>query len=546
MRVLSFLGRPDPGSEDLEPYVTGETRLFGELIRPTLLGFVASLAIFIGASQKDSPFTVHLPGAWILGVPAHPQAVQTPPGQWLFLGVIAVYGGMLLMLRAWVDLARVVTRHPGIPVRLFVPVFIAWIAPLLVVAPLFSKDAYSYAAQGELMSHHINPYAYGPQLLNGTPFQFLTDQLWANVPSPYGPVFLTLDGWLVQLTGHNALLSIEALRLLAVAGTAMFAAAIPVVARSFGRDGASAFVLAALNPLVLLNFVGGAHNDALMLGLLIAGLALARERHPVIGIVLVALAALVKVPAVLGVIYIGWDWAGSDVPFRERIPRLAEAVAIAVAVMAVISQLVGLGWGWVLGLGNPNTVRSWMDPATAIGLGLGKLVGAIGLGSHSHALLSLARGVAFLVAVVIGARLLWRSRGGVSSLRAIGLTMLAVVILGPVVQPWYLAWGLVLLAPLAEGRLRTALIWLSVAVSFLGLPDAKYLVLELGVANPLIVAVTCVGLLALLAIPLVPRVRRGVASIKDDRAAAAVAALATGSGDGPASGRVATDAGAPR
>ena len=34
--------------------------------------------------------------------------------------------------------------------------------PLLVVAPLFSRDVFSYAAQGEMMSHHINPYHYGP------------------------------------------------------------------------------------------------------------------------------------------------------------------------------------------------------------------------------------------------------------------------------------------------------------------------------------------------------------------------------------------------
>src|SRR6185312_1561406 len=225
------------------PYVPGSSRLGGELVRPALLGFVASVAILLGASQKDSPFTVHLPGAWIFGIPSHSSSLQVPPGQWLFLGVIAVYGGMLLMLRAWADLVKVTTHHPGTPVKLLVPVFIAWVAPLLVVAPLFSKDAYSYAAQGELMTHHINPYLYGPQLLLGTPFQYLTDPLWANVPSPYGPVFLSADRWLVSLSGHNALWSIEALRFLALAGTAMFAIAIPVVARSFGRDGGSAFVL---------------------------------------------------------------------------------------------------------------------------------------------------------------------------------------------------------------------------------------------------------------------------------------------------------------
>ncbi|MGH9297717.1 MAG: polyprenol phosphomannose-dependent alpha 1,6 mannosyltransferase MptB [Acidimicrobiales bacterium] len=180
---------------------------------------------------------------------------------------------------------------------------------------------------------------------------------------------------------------------------------------------------------------------------------------------------------------------------------------------------MGLGWGWAFGLSNPNTVRSWMDPATALGLGAGKLVGGLGLGDRTHLLLTLFRGSAFFLAALIGLRLLWRSRGGISSMRAIGLTMLAVVVLGPVVQPWYLAWGIVLLAPVADGRLRATLVWLSVAVSFLALPDARQLVLELGLANPLIVAVTCAGLVGVLGVPTVPRLRRGIASFVDDRRA---------------------------
>ena len=111
---------------------------------------------------------------------------------------------------------------------------------------------------------------------------------------------------------------------------------------------------------------------------------------------------------------------------------------------------------------------------------------------------------------MIGAVLLWRSRGGASSLRAIGLTMLAAVVLGPVMQPWYLAWGVVLLGPVAVGRLRGALIWLTVVVTFLGIGDANYLVLELGKANPLIVAATSAALLVLLLAPVVPKVRRGI------------------------------------
>ena len=48
----------------------------------------------------------------------------------------------------------------------------------------------------------------------------------------------------------------------------------------------------------------------------------------------------------------------------------------------------------------------------------------------------------------------------IGALRAMGLTMLIIVALGPVVQPWYLSWGLVVLAPVATGKVRTLIVGL--------------------------------------------------------------------------------------
>jgi hypothetical protein len=132
-----------------------------------------------------------------------------------------------------------------------------WIVPLLVVAPLFSRDVFSYAAQGEMMSHHINPYHYGPGTLGSGPYVTGGRPLWANTPAPYGPLFLMLAGWSASVSGHNALVTVVLLRLQSVAGMALIAYCIPKLARSFGRDPGPAFVLAVLNPLTLLALVGG-------------------------------------------------------------------------------------------------------------------------------------------------------------------------------------------------------------------------------------------------------------------------------------------------
>ena len=70
--------------------------------------------------------------------------------------------------------------------------------PLLLAPPLFSRDIYSYAAQGEMMSHHISPYHYGPGVLGAAPSVTLVDHLWLNTPVPYGPLFMETDGLLDQ------------------------------------------------------------------------------------------------------------------------------------------------------------------------------------------------------------------------------------------------------------------------------------------------------------------------------------------------------------
>ena len=88
-------------------------------------------------------------------------------------------------------------------------------------------------------------------------------------------------------------------------------------------------------------------------------------------------------------------------------------------------------------------------------------------------------------------------------MRAMGLTMLAVVFLGPSVQPWYLAWSVVILATIAEHRLRVLVIVLSCVSCFFGLPGARKLVLQFGEANPILIVLASTAMIVLLAVPIV-------------------------------------------
>ncbi|HYA69338.1 MAG TPA: polyprenol phosphomannose-dependent alpha 1,6 mannosyltransferase MptB [Acidimicrobiales bacterium] len=474
------------------------------LVRPAILGFVAITAISIGSVQQRSPFALKLPGAWFFGVPA---AGSEGSSHGLFFGLVAVYGGLLLLMRVWYGLARSLSQVPGVPVRKLAVVAGIWMVPLLIAPPLFSRDVYSYAAQGEMMSHHISPYVYGPGVLGAGPYVSLVDKLWINAPAPYGPLFLKIDGALTSLSGHRVLPDVVLLRLLALFGVGLIAFSIPKLARTLGRDPSEAFVLAVLNPVTLLHLVGGAHNDALMVGLLVSGITAARVKRPVLGIVLCSLAAAVKVPAALGVVYIAWDWMGPAVPIRDRVRPMVSAALVASAIMGALSFVTGLGWGWIENLASPGTVRSWVAPATGIGMLLTDIAHAVDIGVPQHAVLSFTRLLGVAVAGGVGLWLLVRSER-FGALRALGVSLLVIVLLGPVVQPWYLSWGLVLLAPVATGKVRSLIITLSIGSAFLGLPGGHELVHDLLSSNPLAVAAALVVLLAILTVPLTSSERR--------------------------------------
>jgi alpha-1,6-mannosyltransferase len=468
------------------------------LRRPALLGFIAIVSICLGASLTGSPFKTELAGTWFFGEPP----ANNPGDTFLLLpGVVAVYGGMILFIRVWFGLVQGLRQRPGAPIKALAGMLALWIVPLLMVAPLFSKDVFSYAAQGEMMSHHINPYNYGPGTIGSGQYVTGVGQLWLNTPAPYGPFFLMLAGWSASLSGHNALVTVLILRLMSVAGVALIAYCIPKLARAYGRDPGKAFAVALLNPLTLLALIGGAHNDAIMVGLLLAGITAAKQRHPVLGIVLCTLAAAIKVPAAIGIVYVAWDWAGPEVALRQRARALAKGGLISFLVMAVLSFVSGLGWGWIANLGTPDAVRSWMAPATAVGLVISGALHVLHIGVGLGGVLTVTRLLGLIAATVIaGYYLLHKEEVGL--LTALGVTALAFVLLGPVVQPWYLTWGIILMAPVVAGRLRILVLGLSIVAPFIGLTGGASLLKQLLATNPEAMVVAVIVLWGVVMVPL--------------------------------------------
>jgi alpha-1,6-mannosyltransferase len=482
----------------------------GLVLRPALLGFVAILAICIGASLPSSPFKLEMPDAWFFGVPKTAGA-----SHWgVYFVLAAVYGGLVLLVRVWWGMTRLYSRCPGVDIRRLKWVFALWSLPMLVIAPIFSRDVYSYAAQGEMVSHHMNPYLYGPFEMGNNSYTAPVDPLWGNAPAPYGPLFLQIDGFFAKVTFHNELATIVLLRLLAFAGVLLIAFCVPRLAGLYHRDKAEMFTLAVLNPVTILHLVGGAHNDALMLGLLLAGITAAKEKRPIVGILFCALATAIKGPAGLGILYVGWTWLGNGVPVRDRIRPVVTAGLIGLGVLGFFSFVSGLGWGWIGNLGTPGVVRSWMAPTTSLALLVNWVAHFAGIGLSLGGVLSVTRFLGLLAALMVGIWLLLNS-DRIGTLKALGLTMLLFVILGPVDQPWYLAWGLILLAPVALGRLRSFIIGLSMVTALIELPGATQLLNSLIHGDPLSIVLTLLWVLFVLTVPLATWERRDVVPAPD-------------------------------
>ena len=481
-------------------FTPGPFESWNFLWQPALLGLLATSLILAGGSFTNSPYKLNMTKTWFFGEPsANP--VGSPSETKLLLSIVLVYGGLLLLMRVWLRLAEVVKLHGGAPLKSLWWVFVLWATPMLVAPPMFSRDVFSYAAQGEMTSHHLSPYILGPFSLGSSPYVNPVDPLWNNAPAPYGPFFLFLDGSIARLTRHNQLATVVGLRLLEVAAVVMIGYGITLAARAMHRDPGEAFVLSALNPLVLLTLIGGAHNDAIMTGFLVLGVAFALRRQLVWSLVLCACAAAIKAPAAYGLAFVAWTWMGVGTPLRQRWRPIAIATGVAALTLGVWTWLAGFGFGWVRNLLSNGTVRSWAAPATALGLAISHLLHGLGSSVSTASVLSVTRFLGFAAAGAFALWFLWHAerRGWV---RSLGVALLLLVVLGPVVQPWYLAWGIILLAASYQGREHFWLLAMSITGPFVGLPGGRALLAGLVHSNPLLIAVAVAILGGVLVLPM--------------------------------------------
>jgi hypothetical protein len=209
-----------------------------------------------------------------------------------------------------------------------------------------------------------------------------------------------------------------------------------------GIDPRFAVALVALNPLVLVHVVGGAHNDALMAALMVAAVAgIVTGRQLAGGIGLVA-AAAVKASALLVVPFALIGGAG-----RRR-------------------MLAGLAIGSVLlvGAGVAAFGGSIDEAAKVVGQNQGLTSRASVPGTTSRELgwdIDFVRPSALaLFAAAVCGLLIWTARGA-DWVRSTGWGAFALLVATSYLTPWYVIWALPLAALSRDRVLAIATVGLS-------------------------------------------------------------------------------------
>jgi alpha-1,6-mannosyltransferase len=398
-------------------------------------------------------------------------------GHGLVLSSILLWTGIVLMLIAWIALGR---RALAGRVAEFTMLATTgfWLAPLLVSGPVFSRDSYSYLAQGALLRDGLDPYAVGP-VANPNVLLDNVSPVWSVTTAPYGPAFILVAKFVTILVGNHVVAGSMLLRLCMLPGLAALMWATVRLARHLDADVPIALWICVLNPLVLIHLIGGVHNETLMVGLMAAGIACTFDGRNVLGVTLITVAMAVKATAGISLPFVVWVWtrhlrARGYGPARAFATATAGSLVVFAAVFGTVTAVAGVGLGWLTALAGSAKVINWLSWPTAAANLLHGLAG--GTFPHFYAILRTTRSVGKVVIALALPLLWWRfRRDDRAALTGIAWSMAVVVLFGPAALPWYYSWLLAVVAPLAQSRRAVALIaGLSTWVMVVFKPDGSH------------------------------------------------------------------------
>jgi hypothetical protein len=249
----------------------------------------------------------------------------------------AIYLGAFAILFALQYIGyRLVRRRPeSAPLDMIVAGQIIFGVLNVWIYPVAALDVYDYLMYGRIvLEYGGNPFLQAPSAF---PDPLVGYSPWPNERSVYGPLWQLLSLIPTWLAGESMLRGLVAFKLL---GLVAFVGCSIVIWRLLGRfsprHAAAGTLLFAWNPLLQFELVGNAHNDVVMVLLvLLAVWALVAERRLLV-LPLLALAVLTKLLAVaLGPVFLYGLWRGPGTR-REKVITIVAGGAISLGLAIVL------------------------------------------------------------------------------------------------------------------------------------------------------------------------------------------------------------------
>jgi hypothetical protein len=404
---------------------------------------VVSLWLAIAPAVEGSRLVLASVGGspdWLIGIfrPLGAQALAGSSAGWTY------YLPLMLTVTLW---GIVVWLADQLGTRLVLAVSLALIAVFLLAPPLLSQDVFSYIAYARLgVVHELNPYAFRPFDIPADPvFPFAGSKDAVDV---YGP-FFTLGSYpLGWLSVPAAFWLLKAVTAFSVVGIVLL---VRSLAERLGSSSARAIALVGLSPATLVHVVAGAHNEALTMLIVFAGIAVIHlgsgpQREPIGGFVS-TLAIGIKASAAVPLVFM--------LAAAKR--RVAMFWAMfAAAALTVGAAYVGFGSDALGGLNlissNQDRSSRWSVPHKAVD-GVTAAFGDIGRsGATDVVRLTLVA----LLLVLVGYLVTRSWRHPETWLANAGWATLGVLVASAWLVPWYLLWLLPFAALGKDARLQVA------------------------------------------------------------------------------------------
>jgi hypothetical protein len=332
---------------------------------------------------------------------------------------------------------------------------------LTIGRPYFSTDVFSYVAQGHQTVSGQNPYAQPLTALAGTPVGLaLAREGWPAVHdvSPYGPLWTETEGAAALVSGD---ILTEALLLkIVVTGFALGSAVLVWLILGVVRPErqALATVLYLWNPVVITEFAGEGHNEAITIFFVLLSLYFCIRGRFADGVVSAAAGALIKIVAlVIAPLELVYAWRASGRHRASALRNFATGVAVAAAIAAIAYAPLWIGSATFDG------IRAHARPNLMSASTPGVLYWYLTDGYSDEAAATIAAvvmGIGFLTCLVVASA---RIRDAMTFLKACGFVAVAYLVLAPGYWPWYAATPIALLTLVPTETAISSIIALSLA-----------------------------------------------------------------------------------